>query len=212
MLVSLGRVPVSQGLDLDKAGVLTDQRGFVTTNRRLQTNIKNIYACGDITGPYQFTHMAGYQAGIVVRNIIFKLPAKVNYSVIPWNTYTIPEVSHVGYTEPWAKNEGLYKDKIIINLSQMDRALTDSDNKGFLKLIIGRKNRIIGATIVGNKAGEMIPLATMAIKKKTKPSYFASLIFAYPSESEIYKFAAFAYIKKSLKPWVKKLIKMVFIR
>ena len=211
LLVSLGRVPVTKGLNLDAVGVKVNDRGYIITNNRLQSSVPNIYVCGDVVGPYQFTHMAGYQAGIVIRNTIFKMRATVNYSIVPWATYTKPEVSHVGYTEPWAKQESLFYDSIVVNLDRMDRAKTDDDRKGFLKLILGKKNHIIGATIVSNKAGEMISLASLAVQKKLKPSVFMSMIFPYPTESEIYKFAALDLAKKGFKPWMKVLIKKLLL-
>jgi pyruvate/2-oxoglutarate dehydrogenase complex dihydrolipoamide dehydrogenase (E3) component len=212
VLVSLGRKPVSKGLGLENAGVKVNERGHIIANPKLQTTAKNIYACGDVVGPYQFTHMAGYQAGIIVRNIIFPFSAKVDYSCVPWTTYTKPEVAHVGYTQPWAKAEGLFVDSLLIDLAEMDRAKTENDMAGFLKLILGKKGRIIGATIVGEKGGEMIPLATLAIKQKLKSTAFLGLIFSYPTEAEIFKFASLAAIKKSFKPWMKNLVKKLFVR
>ena len=211
LLVSLGRKPVSKGLGLETVGVELDQRGYIKTNLRMQTTIKNIYACGDIVGPYQFTHMAGYQAGIVVRNIIFPFSSRADYATVPWATFTKPEVAHVGYTEPWAKSAGLYASSINLNLNENDRAKTESDD-GFLKLIVGQNGLIIGATIVGDKAGEMIPLATLAIKQKFKPTAFLGMIFAYPTESEIYKAASIVAIKASFKPWMKNLIQKILVR
>ncbi|MBZ9689127.1 FAD-dependent oxidoreductase [Clostridium estertheticum] len=212
LLVSLGRKPVTQGLGLQKAKVELNERGFVVVNKKLQTSIKNIYACGDAAGPYQFTHMAGYQAGIVVRNIIFHLGSKVDYSVVPWTTYTKPEVAHVGYTEPMAKKIGVFKEAIIVPLDEIDRAKTENDRIGFLKLILGEKGKIIGATLVGEKAGETIPLATLAIKKKLKATAYLSMIFSYPTEAEIFSFASLKILKKSFKAWQNKLVKLIFLR
>lgn len=212
LLVSLGRKPATQGLGLQKAKVELNERGFVIVNKKLQTSVKNIYACGDVAGPYQFTHMAGYQAGIVVRNIIFHLGSKVDYSVVPWTTYTRPEVAHVGYTEAMAKEIGLFKEAIIVPLGEIDRAKTENDRIGFLKLILGGKGKIIGATLVGEKAGETIPLATLAIKKKLKATTYLSMIFSYPTEAEIFSFASLKILKKSFKAWQNKLVKLVFLR
>jgi pyruvate/2-oxoglutarate dehydrogenase complex dihydrolipoamide dehydrogenase (E3) component len=213
LLVSLGRKPITKDMGLENAGVKPDQRGYVTVNNHMQTNIKNIYACGDVAGPYQFTHMAGYQAGVVIRNIIFPLKkASVDYSTVPWTTYTRPEVAHVGYTEQWAREEGLFIDSIMVELKESDRAQTDNDTEGFLKLVLGKKNRIIGATMVGNKAGEIIPLASLAIRNKMKATVFMSQIFSYPTEAEIFKFASLAFAKKSFKPWMKVVIKTLLLR
>jgi len=213
LLVSLGRKPITKDMGLENAGVKLDQRGYVTVNNYLQTNIKNIYACGDVAGPYQFTHMAGYQAGIVIRNIVFPLTkASVDYSAVPWTTYTRPEVAHVGYTGQWAKEEGLFVDSIMIALKEIDRAQADNDTEGFLKLVLGKKNRIIGATMVGNKAGEIIPLASLAIRNKMKATVFMSQIFSYPTEAEIFKLASLASARKSFKPWMKAIIKTLLLR
>jgi pyruvate/2-oxoglutarate dehydrogenase complex dihydrolipoamide dehydrogenase (E3) component len=212
LLVSLGRKPVTYGLGLEKVKVELNERGFVIVNKRLQTNIKNIYACGDSTGPYQFTHMAGYQAGIVIRNIIFHLGSKVDYSAVPWTTYTKPEVAHVGYTEPMAKKLGLFKEAIVVPLDEVDRAKTENDRIGFLKLILGNKGKIVGATLVGDKAGETIPLATLAIKKKLKATTYLNMIFSYPTEAEIFRFASLKVLKDSFKDWQNKLIKLIFLK
>lgn len=211
ILVALGRVPNTKDLGLENAGIKTDKKGYVVTNERLQTNVRNIYACGDVTGPYLFTHMASYQAGIIVRNIIFRLPSKVDYSGVTWTTYTKPEVAHVGYTEPWAKSLGLYKDSTVVNLEEVDRAKAEKDEIGFLKLITGKRNKLIGATVVGEKAGEMIHLATLAIKRKLKATAFINLIFSYPTEAEIFKFASSELYKRAFKGWMKKLIKALFL-
>jgi len=211
ILVALGRVPNTKSLGLESAGVDVDPRGFIVTDNRLRTTQKNIYACGDSVGPYLFTHMAGYQAGIILRNAIFKLPAKVDYSCVPWVTYTRPEVAHVGYTEQEARDKGLYVDNILVNLADMDRAKAEHEKIGFLKLIMGKKSRIIGATIVGEKGGEMIALAALAIQQKLKATSFLNMTFPYPTQSEIFKFASLAYTKKTFKPWMKTLIQKIFL-
>lgn len=211
ILVALGRVPNTKDLGIENLGIKTDTKRYIFTNERLRTNIKNIYACGDVTGPYLFTHMASYQAGVIVKNIIFRLPSKVDYSGVTWTTYTKPEVAHVGYTEQWAKSSGLYKESLMVNLDEVDRAKAENDEVGFLKLILGRKNKVIGATLVAEKAGEMIPLATLAIKRKLKPIAFINLIFSYPTEAEIFKFVSGELYKRVLKGWMKKLIKILFL-
>ncbi len=211
ILVALGRVPNTKDLGIENLGIKTDTKRYIFTNERLRTNIKNIYACGDVTGPYLFTHMASYQAGVIVKNIIFRLPSKVDYSGVTWTTYTKPEVAHVGYTEQWAKSSGLYKESLMVNLDEVDRAKAENDEVGFLKLILGRKNKVIGATLVAEKAGEMIPLATLAIKRKLKPIAFINLIFSYPTEAEIFKFVSGELYKRVLKGWMKKLIKIIFL-
>ncbi|MDP8210366.1 MAG: FAD-dependent oxidoreductase [Candidatus Stygibacter australis] len=211
LLVSSGRIPDTEGLGLANIGIKTDKRGYIITDRSMRTSTKNIFAAGDVTGPFQFTHMAGYQGGKVVPNALMNLRQKANYNIVPWTTYTKPEVAHVGYTEPWAKKLGIFKESIISQLNENDRAKSQNDRAGFLKLILGKKGKIIGATLVSEKAGEMIPLATMAITKGMKASAFASLIFSYPTEAEIFQRLSFNYLKRSLKPWMKNLIKSLFL-
>ncbi len=156
--------------------------------------------------------MASYQAGIVIRNSIFHLRTKLDYSAVPWTTYTKPEVAHVGHTEVTAKEASIFQKSILVPLGDNDRARAENDEKGFLKLIIGNNNKLIGATLVGEKAGEMIPLATLAIQQKLKASAFLNLIFSYPTEAEIFKTAALKELNASVKPWQSKLIKLLFLR
>jgi pyruvate/2-oxoglutarate dehydrogenase complex dihydrolipoamide dehydrogenase (E3) component len=211
LLVALGRVPGNSGLCLENAGVKTDERGYVIADERMKTSVNNIFACGDITGQYQFTHMAGYQAGLVVRNIIFPFYSRADYSQVPWTTYTKPEVSHVGYTEPRAASAGKFGYSVIVDLKEMDRAITDKDDSGFMKIVIGKNKKIIGVTIVGKKAGEMIGLGIAAVKNKMRPSEFRDYIFSYPTETEIYKYASYKVLRDSFRPWMKTLIKRIFL-
>ena len=211
LLVSLGRVPSTNNLGLENAGVNVNDRGYVVVDKYLRTSVKNIFACGDVTGPYQFTHMAGYQAGIVLRNIISPFKSKVNYYNVAWSTYTSPEVAHVGYTEEEARSKKLLKDTVFLEINDNDRAITENDEIGFLKFIIGKKGKLIGATCVGKKAGELISLAAYAISQGAKATSFMYSIFPYPTEAEIFKTASLEIVKKSLKPWMKKLIKFLFI-
>ncbi|MDW7657918.1 MAG: FAD-dependent oxidoreductase [Bacillota bacterium] len=211
ILVSLGRRPATGGLGLEKIGITVNSRGYIQTDKHLRTNIKNIYACGDVTGPYQFTHMAGYQASIVIRNAIFHLKTKVDYSMVPWTTYTKPEVAHIGYTESWGRKDGLFKRSVLVNLADNDRSKAENDRIGFIKLNLGRKDRIIGATLVGEKGGEMIPLVTLAIKQKLSPSAFLGLIYSYPTEAEIFQSLATKMLRESFKPWKQALVKKFFL-
>ena len=212
LLVSAGRAPTTEGLGLDELGLQTDKRGYVVTNAKQQTSIKNIYACGDVTGPYQFTHMAGHQASVVLKNVLFGIGAKVNYDAVPWVTYTKPEVAHVGHTEESAKKSGIFAKEITVDLAGNDRAIAENDTVGFLKLIISKKHRLVGATLVGDKAGEIIPVATLAIVKKMKVSAFLSIIIAYPTQAEIFMSAAVTNLRDSVKPWHTKLAKLIIRR
>ncbi|MEN1760431.1 dihydrolipoyl dehydrogenase family protein [Anoxynatronum sibiricum] len=210
-LIALGRQPASTGMGLEAAAVKTDRRGFVVVNEALQTSQPHIYACGDIAGPYQFTHMAGYQAGIVVRNLFLPLKKKVDYRHVVWTTYTSPQAAHAGYTEETAKEAGLLGSVITHPFREVDRAVIEDDREGFLKLVLDRKKRVIGATLVCEQAGEMISLASLAIVKKLKVSDFMNIIYAYPSKSEIFGGAALTQLKDSFKPWQKKLFQRLFL-
>ncbi|MFC1671150.1 dihydrolipoyl dehydrogenase family protein [Spirochaetota bacterium] len=212
LLVSLGRSPSTGDMGLERAGVKTTDRGYVITDSSLRTSVKSVYACGDVVGPYQFTHMAGYQAGIVLRNIISPFKTKVDYSGVSWSTYTKPEVAHSGVTEQEAKSRGLLKDTVIVDLKENDRAITEGSSEGFLKFIIGPGGKLVGATCVHEKAGEIISLAAFAISRRLKAMSFVNSIFPYPTVAEVYRGAGMELVKKTFKPWMKKFIKKVFFR
>lgn len=211
LLLATGRNPNSRGFGLEELGIEMDNRGFIKTNNRMQTNIKSIYAAGDVTGPYLFTHMAGYQGAKIIPNVILNLPQKASYAQVPWTTYTKPEVAHIGDTEAQAKSAGRFGKQLFLDLDDNDRAKAESDKRGFLKLVLDKKSRVIGATLVSNKAGEIIPLASMAIAQKSKISAFSSFIYSYPTAAEIFQRAAREHMKQSFKPWIKKLIHKLFL-
>jgi len=210
VLVALGRTPATHGLNLDNADVATKPSGFIQTNSKLRTTAKNIFACGDVTGPLLFTHTAGYQAGIVLKNIMFKLGSKADYTKAPSVTYTQPEVAHTGLTEAAARSAGSFKESVIYPMSDNDRAIAENDVRGFLKVVLGKSGKLIGATIVCNHAGEMISLATLAIRKKQKLSGFLSMMFPYPTKSEAYMNAALDRTLGSIQNWQRRLLKLLF--
>ena len=210
ILVSLGRHSDTKDLGLEKLEIKMDKNNRIISNEKLQTSISNIYLCGDVVGPYAFTHMASYQASIVIQNMIFPIKKKVNYSNVPWVTYTSPEVAHVGYTEQDLIAKNIKYHKYSENLASNDRARAEGLKNGFLKILVNHKGIVIGATMVGDKAGEQISLANMAISKKMNIKDFASLTIAYPTESEIYKSLAFKAIKEGFTPFKKKIVKKLF--
>ncbi len=198
LLVAAGRQVNIDGLDLEKAGVAYDKRG-IQTDGRLRTSSKHIYAAGDVAGGPQFTHIAGYHAGIIVRNMIFKMPAKFDYSALPWVTYTDPELAQVGLTEKEAKEK--YGDSIKIskaNFKENDRARADKQTEGCAKIIMKKNGRVIGASIIGPHAGELISLWGLVISQKMKIGAVANMIVPYPTYAEISKRAAGAYFTSSL--------------
>lgn len=212
LLIALGRKANTQSLGLDQLDITLTERGFIQTNQRLQTNIRNIYACGDVTGPYLFTHMASYQAELILKHAIFKLPVKATTHAIPWITFTQPEIAHVGMTEQQAKKQKCFSKAIKVSLSDIDRAKCDHTTAGFLKLIVNKRSKIIGVTLVGPTAGEQLAFATLLVKHKRSVSDLLSIIYAYPTQSEIFKLAALQAMKAQFKPWHQKVIKHTFLR
>ncbi len=183
LLVAVGRRPNVEGMGLDIAGVDYDNRG-IKVDRRLRTSSKHIYACGDVAGPYPFTHMAEYQAGIVISNAIFRFPKKTNYRVVPWVTYSDPELARVGMTELQAKEQGLDVDVLRFSFSDIDRALAEVETAGEMKLI-SRKGKILGATILGPHAGELIHEIVLAMQAGLKIGDISATIHAYPTLAQI---------------------------
>lgn len=181
ILVAAGRTPNVEGLNLEAAGVRFNKKGIVV-NDNLRTTGKNIWACGDVAGPYLFTHMAEYQAGVVIRNALLKLPAKVDYSVVPWTTFTDPEVAHVGVNEKEARKRGIDHMVYKKQFSEVDRAVTEVEGVGFVKILTrGWRGRIIGAQIIGPNAGELLPELTLAIRKGMTVKDISSTIHVYPT-------------------------------
>ncbi|HIG0326541.1 TPA: FAD-dependent oxidoreductase [Legionella pneumophila] len=211
LLIATGRRANVDLLDLEKTGIKFTSKG-VEVNKYLQTSNKKIYALGDVTGFYQFTHMASYQAGIVLRNIVFKLPAKVDYNAIPWVTYTDPELAHVGLR---ASDALKYPDAQITEwpFVDNDRAQTEHTLNGKIKIITNKKARILGVTIVGPHAGELILPWIMAIREKKTLRSFTDAIVPYPTLSEISKRVAgefyapklFSNKTRTLVRWLQKI-------
>lgn len=206
VLVAVGRRPNIEALDLDAAGVRYSPRG-IEVDRRLRTTQKHIYACGDVCGPYPFTHMAEYQAGIVLANAVFRLPKKTDYRVVPWVTYTDPELAQVGLTEAQAKAEGLKHDVLRFDFAANDRALAEAETTGFVKLLV-RNKRLIGATLLGLHAGELIHELALAMQAGVKIGDIAATIHAYPTLAQIHRRGVnTAYAPKLFSPRTRALVK-----
>lgn len=204
ILVAIGRRAVVDSLALEKAKVVYDAKG-IKVNRKMQTSSKKIYACGDVTGEMQLTHVAELQAGIVLANMIFKLPKKINYDVIPSVVYTDPEVAQVGISVEACKKMP-HGEVYQFDISKLDRAITDGYDKG-MATILTRKGRIVGAHIVAPHAGELIHELALAIQEKMKVSKLTSLVHAYPSYSQLNKRLAGQYYNDRLfSGWTKKIV------
>lgn len=154
---------------------------------------KRVYAIGDVTGGPQFTHAAGYHAGIVLRNALFKIPAKVSYTALPRVTYTDPELAQVGLTEPEAKVQNVKFETFTSPFERNDRALCEGRAEGFIKILLTPKGKILGVSIVGNHAGELISPWTLVIQEGLGFKSLAQCIVPYPTLSEINKRAASGY-------------------
>ena len=206
LLVAAGRQPNVEGIGLEPAGIEFDRKGIKVT-AGLKTTNKRVYAVGDIAGGLQFTHMANYHAGIVIRNALFRLPVKADSSNIPWVTYTEPELAHVGMTEEQAREK--HKNIRVLRwpYAENDRAQAEHATQGMIKVVTAKRGRILGATIVGEHAGELIQLWVMAMSKKMKIGAITSIVFAYPTLSEISKRAAYQYYAPSLtNPMIRRII------
>jgi pyruvate/2-oxoglutarate dehydrogenase complex dihydrolipoamide dehydrogenase (E3) component len=197
LLIAAGRRPHLSGLDLEKAGIDFTPQG-ISVDARLRTSNKKIFAIGDVAGGHQFTHIAGYHAGIVIRNILFRMPAKVDLSAYPWVTYAAPELAQVGMTEAAARKSGQEIRVINWPLANNDRAITEGNTTGFIKVIATPKGYVLGATIVGLHAGELIQVWGLAISAKLKIGKIAGMISPYPTLGEANKRAAGEFFKDSL--------------
>ncbi|MBD2014369.1 mercuric reductase [Microcoleus sp. FACHB-53] len=211
ILVGVGRAPNVEGLNLEAVGVEYDQKQGVKVNDYLQTTNPRIYAAGDICMNWKFTHAADAAARIVIKNTLFSPlglgRSKLSSLVMPWVTYTDPEIAHVGLYEREAKEKGIEVEAIAIPLSQVDRAIADGEEEGFVK-ILHRKgsDEILGATIVARHAGEMISEVTTAIVGKVGLSQLSGVIHPYPTQAEAIKKAADAYRRTLLTPNTKRFL------
>jgi pyruvate/2-oxoglutarate dehydrogenase complex dihydrolipoamide dehydrogenase (E3) component len=191
LLVATGRRANLGGLDLDKAGIATDARGALVLDRRLRTSNRRVYAVGDAAGGPQFTHVAGYHAGIVIRNALFRQPAKVDYRALPWVTYTEPELAQVGMTEAEAlKAHGDEVRVLRWSFHENDRAQAERSTHGLAKVMARRNGRVLGASILGAHAGELIQSWGLAIGGGLKLATIAGMIAPYPTLGEVSKRAA----------------------
>ncbi len=209
LLVAVGRKANIEGFGLEELGIDISKQGTVQTNEYLQTLYPNIYACGDVAGPYQFTHTAAHQAWYAAVNALFGKfkKFKADYSVIPWATFTEPEVARVGLNEIEAKEKGIKYEVTHYGIDDLDRAIADEEAQGFVKVLtVPGKDKILGATIVGDHAGELITEYISAMKHNFGMNKILSTIHIYPTLSEANKFAAGIW-KKAHAP--EKLLKLV---
>lgn len=198
ILVAAGRRPNVMGLGLEHAGVNFSPKG-IEVDKRLRTSNKRIFAIGDVAGGYQFTHVAGYHAGIVIRNVLFKLPAKAKLDHVPWVTYTDPELAQAGLLEAQARERHGEGIKVLTwEFSENDRAQAEGETEGLIKVITTAKGKILGAGIAGPRAGELIQPWVLAMEQGLKIGAMASTIAPYPTLGEVSKRVAGRYYTPSL--------------
>jgi pyruvate/2-oxoglutarate dehydrogenase complex dihydrolipoamide dehydrogenase (E3) component len=206
LLIATGRKANTEGLALERARIACNPAGIVVNNG-LKTTNRRVYAIGDVAGRGQFTHLANYQAGLVIRNALFRLPVKVNPDLVPRVTFTDPELAHVGLTETQARARGITIRVLRWPYHENDRAQAERATMGHIKIVTNGRGKIVGATIVGEAAGELITAWTLAISRGLNIRAVAGMIVPYPTLAEIGKRAAVTYFLPSLtNVWVRRII------
>lgn len=215
LLIAAGRTPNLRALNLEAAGVKHDEHG-VTTNAYLQTSQPHIYAAGDITNRLKFTHTADATARVVVRNILMPLQLlrqKMDWSVVPWCTYTDPEVAHVGLGEKEARKKHVDYDLFRVPLDEVDRAVVENEESGFIKVLAKKgSDKILGITLVSAHAGDLLHEFVLAMKQDIGLGAIAGTIHAYPTLAELARKAADKYSKTRLTPTAKKIFHWLYAR
>ena len=206
ILVGAGRVPNVDGLGLEAVGVAYDRRAGVTVTDRLQTTNPRIYAAGDVCMSEKFTHAADFAARVVIQNALFVGRKTLSALTIPWCTYTDPEIAHVGLHERDAETRGIAIDTYLRPFSEVDRAVADGEEDGFVKVHVRKGgDRIVGATIVARHAGEMINELTLAMTAGIGLGRLASVIHPYPTQAEAIRQTGDMFNRTRLTPRVKRL-------
>ncbi len=207
LLVATGRKPTIDGLDLDTAHIAHDASG-IAVNRKLKTSNRRVYAIGDVAaGQLQFTHAANYHASLVIKNALFRLPVRVNNDVVPWVTFTEPELAQCGLSEAEARKRGIKFRILRWPYHDNDRAQTERETRGHIKLITKANGKILGATIVGAQAGELIASWALAIGQGLNLRAFTGVVLPYPTLAELGKRAAIDFFAPNLtRPWVRRII------
>ena len=212
ILVAAGRRSNVEGLGLEAAGVRYSTSG-IEVDGRLRSSQRHIYACGDVCGPHAFTHMAEYQAGIIISNAVFRLRRKVDYRVVPRVTFSDPELAQVGLSESEARSRGIDAKILRFPFSQIDRALAEREEQGMLKLVTHR-GKLLGASMLGPHAGELIHEMVLAMKSGASVATISSTIHAYPTLAQIHRRTAntafaqtlFSPATRHLVRWLQRLI------
>jgi pyruvate/2-oxoglutarate dehydrogenase complex dihydrolipoamide dehydrogenase (E3) component len=206
LLIATGRRANTDDLGLEQAGIRCDRRG-ISVNSRLRTANRRVYAIGDVAGRGQFTHLANYHAGLVIRNALFRLPVRVNDKLVPRVTFTDPELAHVGFTEAEARSRRRAIRVLRWPYHENDRAQAERLTVGHIKVVTNKRGRILGATIIGAGAGELITAWSLAVAQRLNIRAFVGTIVPYPTLAEIGKRAAITYFTLGLtSSWVRRII------
>lgn len=210
ILVALGRTPNVAGLGLEKIDIPFDRKG-IKVNRYLKTSHSHIYAAGDVTGGYQFTHVAGYEGGVVLSNAVFHLPKKASYSHVPWCTYTRPELASMGMNEKRAREAGIEYSVWSEEFAENDRGVAEGEGDGRIKLLLDRKEKPIGIQILGPHAGDLLGEWVAIMHGRVGLAKIASAIHPYPTLAEINKkVAGSIFAKKIFSDTVRKGLRFFF--
>jgi len=207
ILVAAGRRPNVEDANLEAAGVEFDPRRGVHVNDYLQTRNRNVYAVGDIAMDWKFTHAADAAAKLAVRNALFLRTGKLSSLVMPWCTYTDPELARVGLSEREAAERGIAVTTFRVPLHEVNRAVTDGEDAGFVKIHVRKgSDRIVGATIVASHAGEMVSEVTLAMTRKLGLGAIFATIHPYPTQAEALKRAAAAHLRGRATPRLRRIL------
>jgi pyruvate/2-oxoglutarate dehydrogenase complex dihydrolipoamide dehydrogenase (E3) component len=209
LLLAAGRKANFEHLGLDRAGVELHD-GRIVSDAGLRTTNRRIYVCGDVAGSYQFTHLAEHHAGIILRRAVFRLFRARPSTVVPWCTYTDPELARVGLSETEARQRNVAHEVYRFPFEEIDRARIDDELEGFAKIITGPRGRLLGAAIVGARAGELIHEYALALGKRMTAANVASTIHVYPTYAQINRRVAEQRLKAALTPSSKAWIKRIF--
>jgi pyruvate/2-oxoglutarate dehydrogenase complex dihydrolipoamide dehydrogenase (E3) component len=208
LLAAAGRRPNVEGLDLEAGGIRHDAHG-IKVGGGLKTSNRRVYAIGDVVGGPQFTHVSNYHAGLIIRSALFRLPVRTRHDRTPWVTYTDPELAQVGPIEPEARKHGAIR-VLRWPYHENDRARAEREPRGHIKVVINPSGRILGATIVGAHAGELIAPWSLAVQRGLNIRAFAEVVLPYPTLGEIGKRAATAYFAPgAANPWVRRIIALL---
>jgi pyruvate/2-oxoglutarate dehydrogenase complex dihydrolipoamide dehydrogenase (E3) component len=210
LLLAVGRIPNVKGMGLEAAGVEYSKHG-VQVDDRLRTSNPRIYAVGDVASEYKFTHVADALSRIAIQNALFFGRKRASDLVVPWCTYTDPEIAHVGMYEKDAKQKGIEVHTLTIPLNQVDRSVLEDADEGFLRLHIEKgKDRILGATLVAHHAGDLLGELCLAVTHRVGLSKIASTIHPYPTQAEVIKKAGDSFMRGKLTPFVQKALALFF--